>query len=70
MKSQEKQPSSSALKFVKKTASVLAWPACSAGAALDTLKETPDRMCLTSQAGNRGCNLLNKRYEQIKQHPR
>jgi hypothetical protein len=33
-------------------------------------KGDPDRMCLTSQAGNRGCNLVNKRYEQIKQHSR
>lgn len=33
-------------------------------------KGDPDRMCLTSQAGNRGCNLVNKRYEQLKQHSR
>ena len=33
-------------------------------------KGDPDRMCLTSQAGNRGCNLVNKRYERLKQHPR
>jgi len=33
-------------------------------------KEDPDKMCLTSQAGNRGCNLVNKRYEQLKQHSR
>ena len=30
-------------------------------------KGDPDKMCFTSQAGNRGCNLVNKRYEQLKQ---
>jgi len=44
MKSQEKQLSNSAVKFVRKTsAGVLVWPECSAGAVPDTLKETPIR---------------------------
>ena len=30
-------------------------------------KGDPDKLCLTSQEGNRGCNLVNKRYEQHKQ---
>jgi hypothetical protein len=30
-------------------------------------KGGPDKMCFTSQRGNRGCNLVNKRYEQHKQ---
>jgi hypothetical protein len=25
-------------------------------------KGNPDKLCLSSQAGNRGCNLINKRY--------
>jgi len=28
-------------------------------------KGDADKMCFTSQAGNRGCNLVNKRYEQL-----
>jgi hypothetical protein len=30
-------------------------------------KGDPDKMCFTSQEGNRGCNLVSKRYEQLKQ---
>jgi hypothetical protein len=30
-------------------------------------KGDPDKLCLTSQAGNRGCNPVNKRYAQLKQ---
>jgi hypothetical protein len=30
-------------------------------------KGDPDKTCLTSQGGNRGCSLVNKRYEQHKQ---
>ena len=29
-------------------------------------KGAPDKMCVTNQEGNRGCNLVNKRYEQLK----
>jgi hypothetical protein len=30
-------------------------------------KGDPNKMCINSQAGNRGCNLVNKRYQQLKQ---
>jgi hypothetical protein len=32
-------------------------------------KGDPDRMCFTSQEGNRGCKLISKRYEQLRQQP-
>jgi hypothetical protein len=32
-------------------------------------KGDPNKLCLASQAGNRGCSLVNKRYEQLKQGP-
>jgi hypothetical protein len=35
-----------------------------AGAATTFAKGNPDKMCLSSQEGYRGCNLINKRYAQ------